>query len=103
MSRGLSPGHGTDVKQVCADSVAGPIRRGTARTLARVPRLPRLRPAGGIFHITARGNRRQDIFLDDADRERFLALFTAVVARYGWSCHAYCLMRPSLHKLWGGT
>jgi REP-associated tyrosine transposase len=59
----------------------------------------RLRPANGIFHITARGNRRQAIFLDDIDRERFLGRITATVDRYGWNCHAYCLMGNHLHLL----
>ena len=29
---------------------------------------------GAIYHLTARGNTRQNIFLDDEDRTRFLAL-----------------------------
>jgi putative transposase len=64
-----------------------------------VPRPLRLRPAGGIFHITARGNRRQAIFLADADRERFLRLLENVVARFAWICHAYCLMDNHVHLL----
>ncbi len=54
-------------------------------------------PAGGIFHITARGNRRQDIFFDDDDRRWFLRLFEAAVARFAWTCHAYCLMDNHVH------
>ncbi len=54
-------------------------------------------PAGAIFHITARGNRRQPIFLDDRDRQRFLEILTAVVLRFGWRCHAYCLMSNHYH------
>ena len=64
-----------------------------------MPRPLRLRPAGGIFHITARGNRRQVIFLDDVDRDRFLALLAAIITRYGWICHAYCLMDNHVHLL----
>jgi putative transposase len=59
--------------------------------VAGVPRPHRLQPAGGVFHITSRGNRRQEIFVDDADRELFLAILGEVVARYRWRCHAYCL------------
>jgi putative transposase len=64
-----------------------------------VPRPPRIAPAGGIFHITARGNRRQAIFIDDADRRSFLRLFEATVARFGCTCHAYCLMGNHVHLL----
>jgi REP-associated tyrosine transposase len=64
-----------------------------------MPRPLRLRPAGGIFHLTARGNRRENIFLDEIDRERFLDLLTTVIARRAWICHAYCLMDNHVHLL----
>jgi putative transposase len=59
----------------------------------------RVQVAGGFFHVTARGNRRQLIFLDDIDFERFLAILAAVAARYGWRIHAYCLMPNHYHVL----
>jgi len=62
-------------------------------------RPPRLQPVGGIFHITARGNRGQEIFTDERDRERFVRLLEEVVARFGWVCHAYCLMSNHFHLL----
>jgi putative transposase len=58
-----------------------------------------LQVAGGVFHVTARGNRRQPIFNDDRDRERFLSLLTEVVSRSGWRCHAFCLMPNHYHLL----
>lgn len=64
-----------------------------------MPRPPRIAPAGAIFHITTRGNRRQDIFLSDDDRRWFLHLFDAAVERFGWICHAYCLMGNHVHFL----
>jgi putative transposase len=64
-----------------------------------VPRPPRIAPAGSIFHITARGNRRQLIFLDDDDRRWFLRLFARAVEKYNWRCHAYCLMGNHMHLL----
>ena len=30
----------------------------------------RLELAGGLYHITSRGDRREDIYLDDVDRQR---------------------------------
>jgi len=64
-----------------------------------VPRPPRIAPAGGIYHITQRGNRRQTIFLDDDDRRWFLHLFAATVTKFQWACHAYCLMGNHVHLL----
>jgi putative transposase len=57
----------------------------------------RFQPAGGTFHITARGNRRQAIFYDDFDREVFLRLFNRVVRRRSWDYLAYCLMSNHFH------
>ena len=34
----------------------------------------RIQVAGGFFHVTARGNRRQPIFVDNVDVECFLAM-----------------------------
>ena len=64
-----------------------------------MPRPLRLQLAGGIFHITCRGNRRERIFLDTRDYLRFLAILGDVVARFGWDCHTYCLMPNHAHLL----
>ena len=65
----------------------------------RVPRPPRIAPAGSIFHLTARGNRRQAIFLDDDDRRWFLRQLADTVGKFRWTCHAYCLMGNHVHLL----
>lgn len=52
---------------------------------------------GGLYHITSRGDRREDIFIDDADRRQWLTLLGEVCARYNWFCHAYCLMDNHFH------
>jgi REP element-mobilizing transposase RayT len=57
----------------------------------------RIQAAGLTYHITARGVRRTDIYLDDADRRRFLRLLAAVVQRYAVRCHAYCEMTNHYH------
>ena len=54
---------------------------------------------GAIYHLTARGNGRAAIFLDDFDREVFLSVLGEVVGRYNWICHAYCLMSNHYHIL----
>jgi REP element-mobilizing transposase RayT len=62
-------------------------------------RARRVQIAGGIYHVTARGNRRQAIYQDDDDRRRFLGVRDRVVHRYGWRIHAYCLMTNHFHLL----
>lgn len=54
---------------------------------------------GAIYHVTSRGNARRKIFLDDEDREAFLATLAWVVERFGWVCHAYCLMGNHFHLM----
>ena len=49
--------------------------------------------------MTARGNARNAIVLDDADRELFLGCLADVITRCGWICHAYCLMEDHYHLL----
>jgi putative transposase len=51
----------------------------------------------GIRHIWCRGNRKQPIFVDDFDRERFLILLAKVAKKLGWRCVAYCLMDNHVH------
>ncbi len=50
-----------------------------------------------MYHVTSRGNRREPVYQDDHDRERFLSVLPIVVARFGWLCHGYCLMDNHSH------
>jgi putative transposase len=52
---------------------------------------------GAVYHVIARGNAREPIFLDDYDRLAFLEILARVIARFGWLCHAYCLMGNHYH------
>jgi putative transposase len=51
----------------------------------------RLEYAGALYHLTAPGDARADIFLDDDDRRRFLELLGKEITPQGWRCYAYCL------------
>jgi putative transposase len=53
----------------------------------------------GIFHVYARGNGKQPIFLDDADRLTYLRMLALTVQKTGWRCLAYCLMENHVHLL----
>lgn len=57
----------------------------------------RIELAGGLYHVTSRGDRREDIYRDDDDREAWLAVFGEVCARFNWRCHAYCQMSNHYH------
>jgi len=59
----------------------------------------RLEFAGALYHITSRGDRREDIYEDDADRADFLAVLGEVCDQHNWVCHAYCLMSNHYHLL----
>lgn len=50
-----------------------------------------------VYHVTSRGNARNDIFSSDQDRKEFLSILGRVVVRYNWICHAYCLMDNHYH------
>lgn len=52
----------------------------------------RIEYAGALYHVTSHGKAGADIFLDDADRTRFLDVLANTIERFGWICHAYCLM-----------
>lgn len=62
-------------------------------------RLPRLTVVGMPHHLIWRGNNRQAVFLDDADRHFFLAELAQHAAREQVQVHAYVLMPNHLHLL----
>ena len=57
----------------------------------------RLELAGGLYHVTSRGDRREDIYRDDEDREMWLAVLGEVCQRFNWRVHAYCEMTNHYH------
>ena len=57
----------------------------------------RIELSGGLCHVTSRGDRREDIFLSNEDREDWLELIGQVCARFNWRCHAYCQMTNHYH------
>lgn len=59
----------------------------------------RIEFAGALYHVTSRGDRREAIYEDEADREAFLEVLAEVIERYNWVCHAYCLMTNHYHLL----
>ncbi len=52
---------------------------------------------GALYHVTSRGDRKEDIFADDQDRMAFLDILGDVVRDFRWTCHAWCLMDNHYH------
>ena len=59
----------------------------------------RLEFPDALYHITSRGDRREDIYDDDSDRNDFLSIFGSVISQFNWVCYAYCLMSNHYHLL----
>ncbi len=47
----------------------------------------RIEYPGAAHHPTARGNAREDVFLDNGDRRLFLGLLAGTIARFRWLRH----------------
>lgn len=62
-------------------------------------RQPRLSLAGYPHHIIQRGNNRQLIFMDVADRQLFLDLLEEHSRQFGVAIHSYVLMDNHIHVL----
>lgn len=60
---------------------------------------PRVQFPGALYHVTARGNRKQDIFLDDRDRLAWLDILGEAAARYNFIVHGFCQMTNHYHLL----
>jgi putative transposase len=50
-------------------------------------------------HITQRGNRREDVFFDDEDRETYLAWLHEYASKFKVEIAAYCLMTNHIHLI----
>lgn len=59
----------------------------------------RIQYPDAVYHVTCRGNERQDIFRDDADRNRFLHLLEQSLNIYTVKLHSYVLMTNHFHLL----
>src|SRR6058998_3160383 len=62
-----------------------------------VARKLRVQYPGAIYHVLNRGDRREPIFKDDADRQRFLGTLGETCLKTGWQVHAYCLIANPFH------
>ena len=64
-----------------------------------MPRRLRIEFAGAIYHVMARGNARQKIVRDDADRHQLIDGLEHTVVRHDWELLCYVVMGNHLHLL----
>ena len=57
----------------------------------------RIEYPGAIYHVMSRGDRREDIFHDEVDRQDFLKTLAEACQKADFQVHAYCLMRNHFH------
>src|SRR5947208_456886 len=62
-----------------------------------MPRKLRVEYPGAMYHVMSRGDRREDIFLNDVDRQDFIKALAEACQKTAWQVHAYCLMRNHYH------
>jgi len=60
----------------------------------------RLEIPGALYHVTARGNRRESIYQDDKDWRAFLFLLGDVCKRNNWCIHAMLLKPIPNRRRW---
>jgi putative transposase len=60
-------------------------------------RLKRSLLPDGVYHLGTRGVDQCTVYVDDADRRRFLGLLVTVVEDYEWDVHTLCLMTNHYH------
>jgi REP-associated tyrosine transposase len=64
-----------------------------------MPRHPRVHAEGLLYHVMARGNDGQKIFLRQSDYQAFIEALRTVRQRYPFSLYAYVLMSNHFHLL----
>jgi putative transposase len=62
-------------------------------------RKPRIHFPGALYHVIARGNRRERIFRDEKDYQLYLNLLREYKDRYGFYLYAYTLIPNHVHLL----
>ncbi|MFH1776238.1 MAG: transposase [Candidatus Omnitrophota bacterium] len=59
----------------------------------------RIEYPGAFYHISARGNDKNEIFTTDYDKDKFLFYIKNAYLRFSFIIHAYCLMPNHYHLL----
>ncbi|MCK4505185.1 MAG: transposase [Candidatus Aegiribacteria sp.] len=54
---------------------------------------------GALYHVYSRGTGKKSIFLENADRLKFLNTLNKVIRQYNYLCHGYCIMSTHYHLI----
>ncbi len=65
--------------------------------VAGMARKLRIQYPGAIYHVMNRGDRRELIFKDAKDYERFMQTLAEACTKANWQVHAFCLMPNHFH------
>jgi hypothetical protein len=65
-----------------------------------MPRKPRVEFEGAVYHVMCRGDHREPIVQDDADRSEFLHCLEEACEKTQWQLHAYVLMGNHSRNFW---
>lgn len=64
-----------------------------------MPRIARILPEEGVFHVLTRGNNRQDTFHCPEDYQSYLEILKQVQRKHPFKIYHYCLMSNHVHLL----
>ena len=53
--------------------------------------------AGAIYHVTSRGDKREDIYVTDKDQQDWPGVLRQTCERFNWVVHAWCQMSNHYH------
>lgn len=62
-----------------------------------MPRISRAVVEGVPYHVTQRGNRKEEVFFDDEGRKKYLEWLREYSQKHGLKIWAYCLMTNHVH------
>lgn len=62
-----------------------------------LPRIARKYSEVKVYHITIRGIDKQNIFLDEDDKRKFISIIKETKEKYNYEIYAYCLMDNHVH------
>ena len=67
------------------------------RKVVFLPRIARTYSEVKVYHITIRGIDKQNIFLDEYDKNKFISILKETKEKYNYEIYAYCLMDNHVH------
>lgn len=69
------------------------------REVLGMARKPRIEYPGAIYHVMVRGNNREEIFLQDRDKEKYLEIVKKYKEKYDFKLYAYTCLKNHGHML----